>query len=401
MSDTLLQEHRWIRDQLKICADFWLEHGMDPENGGIYTCLDRKGNVYSTDKSVWMQGRCGWIFAALCRVYGIREEWLNASKSCLEFMEKACINRAAGGRMYFTVTADGQPLRQRRYCFSEAFYCMANAEYYGVTGERDCLDRARRAFDLYWDLNHGMKDPVGMPPKTFPETRAGRSLGIPMILLNVAGILKRVDPERNDLYDARSQECVNDILRYHVQEDLGCTLENVGLNGETRLSVTEGRIVNPGHDIECSWFLMDRANETGDPVLHEKAVRIFDMAFRAGWDPEYGGILYFLDCLGNPPEAYEHDMKLWWPHNEALIASLMIYRDTGDRKYLDIFLQVLEYCRKYFADEFGEWYGYLRRDGQPTQPACKGSTFKGPFHVPRCLMMLDQMLDEIEKRDTL
>ena len=129
--------------------------------------------------------------------------------------------------------------------------------------------------------------------------------------------------------------------------------------------------------------------------MHKKAIEVFDMAFNAGWDKEYGGILYFMDCLGNPPEAYEHDMKLWWPHNEALIASMMIYRDTKDEKYLDIFYQILDYCKKVFADEYGEWYGYLRRDGKPTLPACKGSTFKGPFHVPRCLIYVDQLMTQV------
>jgi N-acylglucosamine 2-epimerase len=273
---------------------------------------------------------------------------------------------------------------------------MANAEYYGITGEKTHLDRARRAYDLYWDLNHGMEDPTGLGAKTIPETRTGRSLGIPMILLNVTGVLSRVDPERKELYDQRASQCVGDILRYHVKPELGCVLENVGPEGQTRLDITEGRIVNPGHDIECAWFLMDRANETGDAALHAEAVKIFDMAFKMGWDKEYGGILYFIDCLGNPPEAYEHDMKLWWPHNEALIASLMIYRDTGKEAYLDHFQTLLDYCKKYFADsEIGEWYGYLRRDGQPTQPACKGSTFKGPFHVMRCLGMLDSMLTQL------
>ena len=392
----LAQAQSWVRAQLEATANFWLKNGMDPVHGGIYTCLDRSGKVFSTDKSVWMQGRCGWTFAYLCRTYGVRQEWLDASKSCIDFLEKYCINPDAGGRLYFTVTGDGQPLRQRRYCFSEAFYCMANAEYYGITGQPEHLERARRAYDLYWDLNHGMTDPTGMGPKTIPQTRTGRSLGIPMILLNVTGVLSRVDPERKELYDSRADACVQDIFRYHVKPELGCTLENVGPEGQTRLEITEGRIVNPGHDIECSWFLMDRANATGDTALHQKAVEIFDMAFSRGWDMEYGGILYFLDCLGNPPEAYEHDMKLWWPHNEALIASLMIYRDTKDEKYLEIFFRLLDYCKTYFADDdYGEWYGYLRRDGKPTQPACKGSTFKGPFHVPRCLIMLDQMLSEI------
>ena len=393
--EKLVKAQAWVQEQLKTTAEFWLKNGMDPVNGGLYSCLDRKGKVFSTDKSVWMQGRCGWTFAYLCNVYGVKEEWLAASKSCIDFLEKYCKNQEKGGRLYFTVTADGKPLRQRRYCFSEAFYCLANAEYYGVTGEKEHLDRARWAFEMYWNLNHGMEDPVGMGPKTIPETRTGRSLGTPMIILNAISVLKRVDPENQELYNARAAECVSDILNYHVKPELGCTLENVGPNGETRLDITEGRIVNPGHDIEGSWFLMDYANDIGDKALHAKAIEIFDMAFEMGWDKEYGGILYFKDCLGNPPEAYEHDMKLWWVHNEALIASLMIYRDTKNEKYLDIFYQLLDYCKEHFADEYGEWYGYLRRDGKPTEPACKGSTFKGPFHVPRCLAMLDQLITEI------
>jgi len=393
--EKLIADRQWIRQQLEGVADFWLKNGMDKVHGGIYTCLDRKGKVYSTDKSVWMQGRCGWTYAYLCHMYGVRPEWLEASKSCIDFLEKYCVNHAAGGRLYFTVTEDGQPLRQRRYCFSEAFYCLANAEYYGVTGEKEHLERARWAYNLYWDLNHGMPDPTGMGPKTIPETRSGRALGTPMIILNVLGVMKRVDPENTEEYDRRARDCIHDIFAYHVKPDLKCTLENVAPDGSVRLGITEGRIVNPGHDIECSWFLMDYANQVGDEELHKKAVNVFDMAFQMGWDKEYGGILYFVDCLGNPPEAYEHDMKLWWPHNEALIASLMIYRDTRDEKYLTIFQQLLEYCQTYFADEYGEWYGYLRRDGKPTQPACKGSTFKGPFHVPRCLIMVDQMLGQI------
>ena len=145
---TLQAAQAWVREELERSVRFWLDHGMDREHGGVYTCLDRKGEVYSTDKSVWMQGRCGWMFAYLCHTYGPKQEWLDASKSCLDFLEAHCINHAAGGRMYFTVTEDGKPLRQRRYCYSEAFYALANAEYYGVAGGEEHLARARRAYDL-------------------------------------------------------------------------------------------------------------------------------------------------------------------------------------------------------------------------------------------------------------
>lgn len=393
----LIEAQKWIKNELNVCADFWLKNGMDKENGGVYTCLDRKGEVYSTDKSVWMQGRCAWTFAHLCRLYGKRDEWMEASKSCLDFMEKYCINPDADGRMYFTVTAEGKPLRQRRYCFSEGFYAIANAEYYGLTGEKVYIDRARRAYELIYKLNNGLiADPTGLGPKTIPETRTGRALADPMIFLNIISVLRRVDPEHREEYDKRSAECTETIFKYHYHPELKCTLESVALDGTPELWYTAGRVVNPGHDIECSWFLMEEANYRKDEEIHKTAEQIFRNAIEAGWDNTYGGLLYFIDCLGKPTEAYEHDMKLWWPHDEIMIASLMAYRDTGDEYYADWFFKTLDYCKEHFADpEYGEWYGYLRRDGLPTEPSTKGSTFKGPFHLPRMLSMTDKMLDEI------
>ncbi len=401
MNTFLKETHSWVKEELDRCQRFWLDHGMDPVHGGVYTCLDRKGQVFSTDKSVWMQGRCAWAFSRLCAQYGIRPEWLAAARNCLDFLENHCINRQQGGRLYFTVTADGKPLRQRRYHFSEGFYAMANAEYYGVTGEVEHLHRARRAYDLIWDLDHGlMEDPVGLGPKTIAETRSGRALADPMIYLNLTGVLRRQDPEWADKYNQRAAASVRDILAYHRKKDMGCTLESVGPQGEFMADVTAGRMLNPGHAIECSWFMMEEANHLKDSALYQEAEGIFLDAIEAGWDKEYGGLLYFVDCLGRPPEAYEHDMKLWWPHNETVIAALMAYRDTGKDVYLNWLKKTVTYCRTFFSDpEYGEWYGYLRRDGKPTEPPCKGSTFKGPFHLPRMLMMADAMLEEIAARE--
>ena len=168
------------------------------------------------------------------------------------------------------------------------------------------------------------------------------------------------------------------------------------MDGEPELGYTDGRVVNPGHDIECSWFLMEEANDRKDAALHETAQTMFRQAANAGWDSEYGGLLYFIDCQGKPTEAYEHDMKLWWPHTELLIASLMAYRDTGNEEYARWSERGLEYVKLHFEDDlYGEWYGYLRRDGLPTMPPTKGSTFKGPFHLPRMLMAVDAMLQEL------
>ncbi|MDL2324192.1 AGE family epimerase/isomerase [Ruminococcaceae bacterium OttesenSCG-928-A16] len=392
----LNQIHAQVKSELETCVDFWLSNGQDTENGGVYTCLDREGKVYSTDKSVWMQGRCAWTFSRLCNVYGAQPKWQQMAESCFTFMEKHCINRAAKGRMYFTVTAEGKPLRQRRYCFSEAFYAMANAEYYALTGQAQYLQHARSAWQLIWQLNNGLiEDPAGFVPKTIPATRQGRALADPMIYLNLCMVLKNCDPDHAAEYMARAKQCTDMIINLHHKPGLQATLETVGMEGEFWADITAGREVNPGHDIECAWFLLEYAREAGDKMVEQKAIEMFDFAYEKGWDKEYGGLLYYIDVLGNPPEAYEHDMKLWWPHNEMLIAALMIYQITQQKKYLDIFTQTWEYAMRVFKDEeYGEWYGYLRRDGKPTLPAAKGSTFKGPFHLPRMLIMLDGMLQK-------
>jgi N-acylglucosamine 2-epimerase len=162
--------------------------------------------------------------------------------------------------------------------------------------------------------------------------------------------------------------------------------ESITADNKFILSSSSCRVINPGHDIECSWFLLEEGIKRNDRSIIEFAKTVFDGAFELGWDKEYGGIIYFKDVLGMPVEAYEHDMKLWWPHNEAVIASLMLFKHTGDKKYKEIFDKVCDYAFEHFSDRaYGEWFGYLRRDGKPTEPPCKGHTYKGPFHVMRML----------------
>ena len=75
-------------------------------------------------------------------------------------------------------------------------------------------------------------------------------------------------------------------------------------------------------------------------------------------------------------------------------ASLLLLALTGKAEYAKIFEKITEYAFEHFSDrKYGEWYGYLRRDGKPTEPACKGCTYKGPFHVMRCLSTVLAIFD--------
>ena len=375
------------------CVPFWLDHGIDRKYGGILNCLDREGNVYSDDKSVWMQGRAGWMFSYIYNHIEKKEEYLKLAKSCIDFATNYCID--TDGRMFFTVTKDGKPLRKRRYWFSEIFYIMANAEYYIASGDRLYLENAKKYFNFVYGMYiDPASDPYKITPKSYDTTRKMKTLANPMVLLNAAAVLRDADTENYEQYTEQITKLIEDIKKFYKPE-WKATFENITENDEVLLASAPCRVINPGHNIECSWFLLEEGLRRGDEAIISLARNIFDNAFAFGWDTEYGGIIYFKDILGKPVEAYEHDMKLWWPQNEAAIASLMLFKATGDSRYYNIFEKVTGYAFAHFSDrEYGEWFGYLRRDGKVTEPPCKGHTYKGPFHTMRMLAKCLEMTEE-------
>ena len=381
------------RELFESCAPFWLRHGRDPIYGGVANCLDREGRLYSTDKSVWMQGRTAYTYSHLYNTFEKNPEWLAFAADCLGFLKAHCFDE--DGRMFFTVTQDGRPLRKRRYWFSESFFCIGSLEYAKATGDATALLDARRTFSLIYDIYRDpTKDPYKITPKSYGTTRSLVSLAAPMILLNVSSLMRGADPENAKVYDRAIDGLIADIHRHH-HEGLACMLESVPKGGGYLADAAEGRIVNPGHDMECAWFLLEEGIHRNDSALKAFAKTVFDEAIARGWDKEYGGILYFVDAEGKPVEAYEHDMKLWWPHNEGMIASLLLYRETGDPAYRAWFERITDYALSHFSDPaFGEWLGYLRRDGKPTEPPCKGHTYKGAFHVMRMLAKVLTVLRE-------
>ena len=147
--------------------------------------------------------------------------------------------------------------------------------------------------------------------------------------------------------------------------------------------------------------MVDLASRKGDQKLIQKAVDITLNTLEYGWDKEYNGIFYFLDVQGHPPQQLEWDQKLWWVHIETLISLLKGYLHTGDKRCWEWFEKVHAYSWKNFADpKFGEWYGYLNRQGEVLLPL-KGGKWKGCFHVPRGFYQCWKTLNLItEKQST-
>ena len=362
----------------KNIMPFWMKHGFDRKNGGVYTCLNRDGSLMDTTKSVWFQGRFGWMTAYAYNHVHKNPAWLEASKSCCEFLEKHCFDK--DGRAYFEVTEDGVGLRKRRYVFSECFAAIAYAEYSLASGDKAW---AKKAVALFKRIRKFTANPKKwMPSKCEPVVQAqGHSLT--MILINVANVLKQVSDD--PALDAQITESIGLLTKYFIHPEFKALLETVGPKGEF-IDTLSGRVINPGHCIETSWFLMDVAVARNDKALLKTALQILDWSWAWGWDKKYGGIISFKDCRNLPPQCYEQDMKFWWPQCETIIATAYAYKLTGNAKYMKWHKLAGEWAWKHLKDtRYPEWYGYLHRDGTVAQPA-KGNIFKGPFHIPRMLV---------------
>lgn len=369
---------------LNDTVDFWFPRSIDAEYGGFLHCFDQGGGVIDTDKSVWAQGRMCWMLLTLYNTIEKRPEWLNWAESGLKFLEEHCFDH--DGRMFFHVTREGLPIRKRRYAYSESFAAIAFAAHFKATGSEHSRQQANKLFELFtkWNFTPGL-----MPPK-FTEIRPLIGLGPRMITIVTAQELRSNigdDPRWIDWID----RCIEEIERLFVKADQQVVMESVAPNGDI-VDHFDGRLLNPGHAIEGAWFIMQEGSHRGDSRLIDLGCKMLDWMWERGWDNDFGGLFYFRDLHGKPVQEYWQDMKFWWPHDEAIIATLMAYELTGNEKYARWHQQVHDWSHHHFGDpEHGEWFGYLHRDGRPSTTT-KGNLWKSFFHHPRMQWMCYQML---------
>ena len=373
------QLEKQYRDELlQNVIPFWLEKSQDKESGGYFTCLDRQGNVFDTDKFIWLQGREVWLFAMLYNRVEKRQEWLDCAIQGAEFLKK--YGHDGNLNWYFSLDRQGNPLVEPYNIFSYTFATMAFGQLSIATGNQEYADIAKRTFDI---ILSKQDNPKGKWNKAYPGTRSLKNFALPMILCNLA---LEIEPLLDEAFIEKTMDtCIHEVMDVFLRPELGgIVVENVNVDGS--LSDTfEGRQLTPGHAIEAMWFIMDLGKRLNRPELIEKAVQTTLKMIDYGWDKQYGGIYYFMDRKGCPPQQLEWDQKLWWVHIETLISLIKGYQLTGNKECLQWFEKVHHYTWEHFKDpKHREWWGYLNRQGEVLLDL-KGGKWKGCFHVPRGL----------------
>ena len=370
---------------LDSVVPFWMNHSKDSEFGGYFTCLDRYGKVFDTDKFMWLQGREVWLFSMLYNKVEKRQEWLDMALHGAEFMKKHGMD--AQGNWYFSLTREGKPLIQPYNIFSDCFAAMAFSELYKATGDESHKKLALDTFSNILNRQHNTK---GIYTKAYPGTRPLKSFSLPMILCNLSLIME--DLLGTEQVNRTIQPLIHEVMEVFYDKNSGLILENVTPEGNFSDSF-EGRLLNPGHSNESMWFMMDLAVRNNDKALINKCIEILLRTTEKGWDQKYGGIFYFLDLKGHPVQQLEWDQKLWWVHIETLISMAKAYRLTGNEACKNWFETIHDYSWKHFKDpEYAEWFGYLNRQGEPLLEL-KGGKWKGCFHVPRGMYEIWKILE--------
>ena len=152
---------------------FWMRHSPDYQCGGFFTCLDRQGAVYDTDKFVWLQGRAVWMFSTLYNSLEPNVAWRDMAIHGATFLEK--YGRDANGDFYFSLDRQGSPLTQPYSIFSDCYAVMAFGALFKATGEVRYRKIASETFTRILERRY---NPKGHYSKSFQGTRDLKSFQV-------------------------------------------------------------------------------------------------------------------------------------------------------------------------------------------------------------------------------
>jgi N-acylglucosamine 2-epimerase len=404
----------------RVLLPFWTNRALDDSNGGVYTCFNNEGTeLLSRDKYTWSQGRFVWVLsrlASLCN-RGVLDE---DAERCLEhagktvrFLRDHAI--LENGNCAFLLSKTGEKKESApgqgfdTSFYADCFVALGFSEYARVAMDAEVLEAALSLYDrVVARLRSGdaRSEPYPIPEGYEPHA-------VPMIMLNtsweLANALRSAGHPRASDLEARGLAYAAEIMKKFCLED--CTIAEMLTKDGSASDTILARHLNPGHALESMWFVMAAAAEADRQDLVRNAVLAIRRAFELGWDTEQGGLLRFVDRDGGAPKGrktghpYERliletwDTKLWWPHSEALYATLLAAELAQYETLLRLYLMVHTYTFHTFPhpdDGVGEWIQIRDRRGRPVDKLV-ALPVKDPYHALRsALLIIEHLHDKLK-----
>lgn len=386
---TLLSKYR--NELLQNVIPFWVKHAIG-HDGGINTCIQDDGSLVSRDRWNWSQWRALWVFSKLFTTLDPRYEWLDIAHGI--YGQTTSHGPLENGHWPLLVNESGAVQRGYESLYTDGFAIYALVEYWRATGREEAIALARSTFDA---TQEAFRSEIFPPTFPYPIPQRCKSHGLSMLFsLAYFELASVTNEEQHWLQAIHHHELV---MHQFLRPDRGLVLEWLNHDGSEH-EPPIGTVVCPGHAIESMWFQIHIASTTKNQNAIRNAVNAIRSHLEAGWDTEYGGIFLAVDADGRKDVQWPHaDKKLWWPHTEALYATLLALECSGEDWCLDWHKKVHDYSFERFPVlEHGEWRQKLDRYGQPVSETLVFPV-KDPFHLPRALIYCIEVLTRLVKEE--
>lgn len=374
---------------------FWLRHVVDRERGGFYgEITGRMERKADQPRGALLTSRILWTFSATYRRFPQPEYLAMARHARVDLIERFW-DRQHGG-LFWSLTADGTPLRPRKQTYGQAFGIYALSEYHRATGDREALEQAIALFEL---LERHARDPQhgGYFEACTRDWRlesdwrlSAEDLNTPKSQNTLLHVMEAYTNLLRVWSDARLRAATHELVEILLTRVMNPQTHHLGLFFDADWSLRSDR-VSFGHDIEAAWLLTDAARTLGDEALIEwtraAAVTMAEATRREGVDDD-GALFYEAG-----PEGITQDQKEWWPQAEAVVGFLEVHEITGDERWLAMAEKLWAFIEAHLVDrEHGEWYRAVTRDRRPVPEWEKAGFWKCPYHNGRaCLEIYDRL----------
>jgi len=380
---------------------FWIDHAIDPEYGGVIGRLDREGKpVPPGDKSLVIISRTMWSFAQAYRRYP-QPAYKEVATTCLKFLRDKMWDKQKGG-YYFMVSREGRVLDSTKLVNPMCYTMEGLAEYTLAFGNAEAR---KEAIDLFLAIDrHAHDNRYGGYKVAFaadwkwlkdyePGPNAAGMFGRKSYDWHL-GLLEAIATLYDVTHDPRVRTRLEELVglfvdkivdveqgygRYYFTDDWK-PADHEGDSGQCEY----------GLDLEASWLMTEAAELIGrgqDPKVRRASLALVDHALRDGFDEGHGGV-YRTGPAAGP--AANKDME-WWQQAEGLVALLNAYQMTDNPKYWGAFELQARFVMDHFTDHrYGEWYTAIFHDGKIDSE--KAGPWKAPYHVTRaCLEIIARL----------
>ncbi len=364
---------------------FWENHAVDNINSGFFGKVDSAGiGDTASSKGVILNARILWTFSSL-HFKDKDAKSLEMAKRAYEYLTTHFIDQEYGGAFY-TVDNRGKVIADNKNTYGNAFVIYGLSEYYRATGDPAALEYAKSVFTALdnnaHDATYGgymesfMRD--WTPAPTRGNMGQGKTMNTSLHVMEALANLYRV--WKSPLLESRLEEMVTIFLDKIVNPETH--LQNYSFAQDW---TNRSNVKSYGHDIECSWLLLESAEILGKKDLIERSkVICLAMAEAVAKDAIYPDGRMIYDVRGDEEPS---PFLQWWAQAEAVVGCVNAWQLTNDEAWLDRALLIWKYTDATFVDhKYGEWYYDIDRNGVLRTGAVKVDAWKCPYHNGRMCM---------------